>query len=161
MNRNLPVHTVVLSLGSNLGDKRACLQTAIRQIEIRVGALVAVSSIYETAPWGFRSENTFLNMVALAETRLLPRQALYITQAIEREMGREKKSQGAYQDRMIDIDLILFDRLTIDTPELTLPHPRYREREFVMKPMEEIMSEMDTNVSVHLTAALVCASQQR
>jgi 2-amino-4-hydroxy-6-hydroxymethyldihydropteridine diphosphokinase len=138
MNLNLPLHTVFLSLGSNLGDKNAYLQTAIREIKTRIGTVSAVSSIYETAPWGFQSTHSFLNMAIRVETRLLPRLVLYITQAIEREMGREKKSQGSYQDRIIDIDLILYDQLIIDTPELTLPHPRYREREFVRKPLEEI-----------------------
>jgi 2-amino-4-hydroxy-6-hydroxymethyldihydropteridine diphosphokinase len=138
MNRRLPVHTVFLSLGSNLGDRHAALQTAIRQIATRIGHISAVSSIYETAPWGFESEHHFLNMAIRVETRLLPREILFITQAIERETGRDKKSQGAYRDRIIDIDLILYDRLTLQTPELTLPHPLYREREFVMKPLEEI-----------------------
>ncbi|MDR1122204.1 MAG: 2-amino-4-hydroxy-6-hydroxymethyldihydropteridine diphosphokinase [Dysgonamonadaceae bacterium] len=139
MNLNLPLHTVFLSLGSNLGDKNAYLQTAIREIKTRIGTVSAVSSIYETDPWGFQSAHSFLNMAIRVETRLLPRLVLYITQAIEREMGREKKSQGSYQDRIIDIDLILYDQLTIDIPELTLPHPRYREREFVRKPLEEII----------------------
>jgi 2-amino-4-hydroxy-6-hydroxymethyldihydropteridine diphosphokinase len=106
---------------------------------MRIGHVSAVSSIYETAPWGFESEHRFLNMAIRVETRLLPRQTLYITQAIEREMGRKKKSHDVYEDRLIDIDLILYDQITLHTPELTLPHPLYREREFVMKPLGEII----------------------
>lgn len=140
MNRSLPVHEVFLSLGSNLGDRNAALQTAIRQTGARIGHVSAVSSIHETTPWGFESEQNFLNMAIRVETRLLPRQVLYITQAIEREMGRKTKSQGAYEDRIIDIDLILYDQLTMHTPELTLPHPQYRKREFVMKPLKEILN---------------------
>jgi 2-amino-4-hydroxy-6-hydroxymethyldihydropteridine diphosphokinase len=138
MNFNLPLHTVFFSLGSNLGDRNAYLQTAIRKINTRIGIISAVSSVYETDPWGFQSAHSFLNMAIRVETRLFPRQVLYITQAIEREMGRKKKSQGSYQDRIIDIDLILYDQLTINTPELTLPHHRYQERDFVRKPLEEI-----------------------
>jgi 2-amino-4-hydroxy-6-hydroxymethyldihydropteridine diphosphokinase len=140
MRCNLPVHEVFLSLGSNLGDRNAALQTAIREISTRVGRVDAVSSVYETVPWGFESKQDFLNMAIRVATRLLPRQVLCITQAIEREMGREKKSQGTYQDRIIDIDLILYDQITMNTPELTLPHPLYREREFVMKPLKEILN---------------------
>ncbi|MDR0542621.1 MAG: 2-amino-4-hydroxy-6-hydroxymethyldihydropteridine diphosphokinase [Dysgonamonadaceae bacterium] len=136
----MPVHEVFLSLGSNLGDRNAALQTAIREISTRVGRVDAVSSVYETVPWGFESKQDFLNMAIRVATRLLPRQVLCITQAIEREMGREKKSQGTYQDRIIDIDLILYDQITMNTPELTLPHPLYREREFVMKPLKEILN---------------------
>lgn len=141
MNTILPIHTVFLSLGTNLGDRFLYLETAIKRIETRLGRLAARSSIHETAPWGFDSDQAFLNMVIKVETRLLPMQVLYITQAIEREMGRKEKSQGSYKDRIIDIDLIFYDQLEWKTDLLTLPHPLYRERDFVMLPLAELRTD--------------------
>lgn len=139
MNKELPIHTVFLSLGSNLGDRFLHLQSAIRHIANRLGEVAARSSVLETEPWGFESQQAFLNMAIKVNTRLSPMQVLYITQAIEREMGRTEKTQGAYKDRIIDIDIIFYDQLEIKTPQLTLPHPLYKERDFVMKPLAELM----------------------
>ncbi len=140
MDETLISHVVFLSLGSNLGNRQEHLQHAIKQIEWRIGDISAVSSMHETSPWGFKSQHNFLNMVIKIKTRLLPRQVLYITQAIEREMGRKQKSKESYIDRIIDIDLIIFDDLEMKTQELTLPHPLYKERAFVMKPLNELLS---------------------
>ena len=108
----------------------------------RIGEVTSLSSFYETTPWGFRSENSFLNAAACAETALPPLDVLHLTQAIEKEMGRKKKSvQGIYSDRLIDIDLLLYDNLVLDLPELTLPHPLMTERAFVMAPLAEIAGE--------------------
>ena len=139
MHKELPVHTVFLSLGTNLGDRNLYLDTAIGQIALRLGRIIAQSSIHETPPWGFESTQQFLNMVVRIETRLLPRQLLFITQAIEQEMGRKEKSQGTYKDRVIDIDILFYDELELHTTELILPHPRYLEREFVLAPLSEVL----------------------
>ncbi len=104
-----------------------------------MGAISSVSSVYETSPWGFESPHPFLNMAVKVRTRLNPFQILYISQAIERELGRMEKSSGVYQDRIIDIDLIMYDQLELDTPQLKLPHPLYKERDFVMRPLSEIL----------------------
>ncbi len=140
MNKELKMHAVFLSLGSNIGDRQDNLDKAISNIEERIGIIPAKSSVIETEPWGFDSENHFLNMVIKVETRLLPKQVLFISQAIERELGRTNKTQGSYQDRIIDIDIILYDdlHLKLDSPELTIPHPHFKERDFVMKPLLEI-----------------------
>ncbi|MDR1370872.1 MAG: 2-amino-4-hydroxy-6-hydroxymethyldihydropteridine diphosphokinase [Dysgonamonadaceae bacterium] len=131
-----------ISLGSNLGDKKQNLEKAVQLIAERVGTVSAVSSVYETKPWGYESVHMFFNMVIRIKTDLSPTRLLKVTQNIEKEMGRTKKSSGNfYQDRIIDIDLIIYDDLTLETPELTLPHPHYREREFVMKPLCEIAPE--------------------
>lgn len=130
---------VYLGLGANLGDKRKNLLGAVRMITERIGEVTSLSSFYETAPWGFRSENSFLNAAACVETALPPLDVLHLTQAIEREMGRKKKSvQGIYSDRPIDIDLLLYDNIVLNLPELTLPHPLMTERVFVMAPLAEI-----------------------
>ena len=130
---------VYLGLGSNLGDRKANLACAIRLIGERVGKVLRVSSFIETEPWGFESDNTFVNAVILCETTLTPRQVLRATQKIEREMGRKKKStDGGYADRCIDIDILLYDDLRVDEPDLQIPHPLMLKRDFVMIPLREI-----------------------
>lgn len=131
-------HQLYLSLGSNLGNKKKNLEDALSLISDLVGHVCRVSSFIETEPWGFDSKNTFLNAACLVETALTPEQCLNITQEIERKLGRTAKSGDSYEDRPIDIDLLSYDNLNIDTPELTLPHPRMHEREFVMIPLQEI-----------------------
>ncbi|MDY2702856.1 MAG: 2-amino-4-hydroxy-6-hydroxymethyldihydropteridine diphosphokinase [Prevotella sp.] len=134
-------HMVYLALGSNIGDRRNALSEAIRLIDERVGRVDKVSSFMETEPWGFKSEFKFLNAVLSVQSMLSPIEILHITQNIEKDMGREKKSLGGiYHDRIIDIDLLMYDSLQLNTPELTLPHPHMKEREFVMIPLMEILS---------------------
>lgn len=134
---------VYLGLGTNLGNKEANLRTAVQLINERIGKVTSLSSFYETSPWGFVSNNTFLNAAACVETLLTPQETLYRTQAIERELGRISKSQkGIYTDRPIDIDLLMYDDTILNTPELTLPHPLMTERDFVMKPLAEIAGEV-------------------
>lgn len=131
--------TVYLGLGTNLGDKEANLRTAIYKLQERIGKQVSLSSFYETAPWGFESDHSFLNAAIGLETNLSPIEILHITQEIEKELGRTKKSvNGSYSDRLIDIDILLYDTLLLQTPELTIPHPLMTERDFVMKPLIEI-----------------------
>ena len=134
-------HKVYLGLGSNLGDGRKNLERAIRLIDDRVGHVTRQSSLIETEPWGFESQNKFTNAVILCETTKAPREVLMLTQQIERDMGRRKKSvSGGYADRPIDIDILLYDDLTIDEPDLKIPHPLMHERDFVMIPLKEISS---------------------
>lgn len=133
--------TVYLGLGSNIGDKKNNTITAVARLAERVGAISALSSLYETAPWGFESANTFINAAVIMETSLSPDELLHITQQIESEMGRTQKSNGAYHDRIIDIDILMYDQLVIQTPKLTLPHPLMQERLFVLEPLAEIAPE--------------------
>ena len=127
-----------LALGTNIGNKRRNMITAAALLAERVGDVLALSGFYETEPWGFQSENTFLNAALQLETALSPLEILKATQEIEIEMGRTQKSNGAYHDRIIDIDILLYDDLVLQTPELTLPHPLMHERLFVMEPLAEI-----------------------
>ena len=132
-------HQVYLGLGSNLGDKAWNLSEAIRLIGERVGQVLRQSSFIETEPWGFQSDNSFLNAVILCETNKTPREVLLLTQQIERDMGRRQKSVSVgYADRIIDIDILLYDDLTIDEPDLKIPHPLMHQRDFVMRPLHEI-----------------------
>ena len=138
------VHQVYLGLGSNLGDRERFLEQAISLIGERVGEVVRRSSFMESEPWGFQSENRFLNGVILCETRLTPRQVLRATQKIERELGKtkvhatERQQEVVFKDRPIDIDILLYDDLKVDEPDLKIPHPLMQERDFVMRPLNEI-----------------------
>ena len=130
---------VYFGLGTNLGDKEHNLRLAVRKI----GKVISLSAFYATAPWGFSSEHTFLNAAACVETFLPPLSVLHLTQEIEREIGRTHKSVGGvYSDRVIDIDLLLYGDLVLDTPELKLPHPLMHERRFVMEPLAEIAPDL-------------------
>ena len=152
-------HQVYLGLGSNLGDCRKNLERAIRMIGDKVGRVLRQSSFIETEPWGFESEHKFMNAVILCETIKTPRELLLLTQQIERDMGRKKKSVNGksvngksvngksvngksvnveYADRPIDIDILLYDDLIVDEPDLKIPHPLMHERDFVMIPLNEI-----------------------
>ena len=133
-----------LGLGSNLGNREEHIRNAITLIGERVGQVVRQSSLIETEPWGFESANRFLNGVICCETTLTPHEVLKATQQIERDMGKQRqhatqRSKSAiYHDRPIDIDILLYDDLTIDEPHLKIPHPLMHERDFVMIPLKEI-----------------------
>lgn len=135
------IHNVYLGLGSNLGDKRKNIADAIRKIGESVGEVVRQSTLYETSPWGFDSPNMFVNAAVCVETSLTPRQVLTATQKIERELGRTYKSvNNEYHDRTIDIDILIYDDLRMEEEDLVIPHPLMEERDFVMKPLKEILS---------------------
>lgn len=135
--------TLYLSLGTNLGDRPKNLSSALELIAHDVGTVLAASDVIETEPWGFDSSNRFLNMVAKVQTRLQPLEVLHTTQQIERKLGRTRKTRnGEYHDRLIDIDILLYDNLVIATPELTIPHPHMYERRFVMEPLAQIAPEL-------------------
>ena len=135
---------VYLGLGTNLGDKEQNLRDAVQKIEEQVGKIVSLSAFYVTAPWGFSSDNSFLNAAVCVETKLSPLEVLQETQMIEKELGRTQKSVNRmYSDRLIDIDLLLYEDLVLSVisasgVELPLPHPLMTERDFVMKPLAEI-----------------------
>ena len=142
------MHQVYLGLGSNLGDREEHIRKAIALIGESIGLVIRQSSLIETEPWGFESANRFLNGVILVETSLTPRQLLKATQKIERQLGRKKKSTDSclltpvsYSDRSIDIDILLYDDLTIDEPDLKIPHPLMQQRDFVMIPLREIQKK--------------------
>ena len=135
--------TLYLSLGTNLGDRHKNLSCALELIGREVGTIVSASDIIETEPWGFESSNRFLNMAAKVQTSLQPLEVLHATQEIERSLGRTRKSvDGEYHDRLIDIDILLYDNLVMETPELTIPHPLMYQRQFVMEPLAQIAPEL-------------------
>ena len=137
-------HQVYLSLGSNLGQREENLRKAIRLIHERVGEVVKQSSFIETEPWGFESDHPFMNAAVLCLTEKSPREVLCLTQQIERDLGKSKEhatqrgESSKFHDRPIDIDILLYDDLTVDEPDLQIPHPLMYERDFVMIPLKEI-----------------------
>lgn len=132
-------HRAYLGLGTNLGDKEANILEAYRLIETHIGSITKRSAMYHSEPWGFESDNAFINTVIEVETSLSPLQLLAATQEQERIMGRTHKSTGGvYHDRIIDIDILLYDDITMQTPELTIPHPLMQQRDFVMQPLKEL-----------------------
>ena len=133
------MHRAYLGLGTNLGDRAANIDRAIALLQQQVGPLVKCSSYISSKPWGFTSDNDFLNAAAIFDTTLNPLQLLRTTQEIERQMGRTAKSANAqYADRIIDIDILLYDTLQLTSPELTIPHPLMAQRDFVLRPLAEI-----------------------
>jgi 2-amino-4-hydroxy-6-hydroxymethyldihydropteridine diphosphokinase len=138
--------TLYLSLGTNLGDRQSNLDTALTLIAREVGTIIAASDIIETEPWGFDSPNQFLNMAVKVQTNLQPLEVLRTTQEIERTLGRNHKTvNGVYHDRLIDIDILLYDNLVMNSPELTIPHPRMYQRSFVIQPLAQIAPELIKN----------------
>ena len=124
-----------------MGNRTEKLDQACQKIGKLIGPVVRQSAYYETEPWGFASDRLFMNAVVCCQTSLSPRQLLRATQRIERMLGRRQKSKdGIYHDRPIDIDILLYDDLHIDEPDLKIPHPLMQERDFVMIPLREVQS---------------------
>lgn len=130
-------HSVFLSLGSNQGEKKANCARAVSEILGLEGSrLIAQSSWYHTQPWGKEDQDWFTNGVIQVETPLDPHELLGQLKAIESHVGRRDTSR--WGPRLIDIDILFYDHLRIESPELTIPHPRAHERNFVLAPMAEI-----------------------
>ncbi len=130
---------VYLSLGSNLGDREKHLRDAIARLEL-LGRVVAVSSLYETEPVDFTDQPWFLNCAVALETQLTPDPLMTALLGIECEMGRERiQPKGP---RIIDIDLLLFGDLIVNSENLSIPHPAMHERKFVLEPLAEIAAEV-------------------
>ena len=130
-----------------MGDKERNLNDAILKLSLDVGEIICQSSFYASKPWGFQSENEFLNAVVSVETSLVPLALLAKTQEIEREFGRTSKTIKGYSDRVIDIDILLYDKELIDLPELKIPHPFITERDFVFVPLLEIAPNLLNPIS--------------
>lgn len=138
----MPDKRVFLSLGSNIGDREQNLENAIAAIEREHIRVLARSSVYETEPQDVTDQPWFLNMVIECETRCFPLQLLAVLQRIERDLGRVRTKATPRGPRVIDIDVLLFGQLAMQTPQLTVPHPRMLERRFVLEPLLEIAPAM-------------------
>lgn len=130
---------VYIALGSNIGDRAAALAKARALMTERGIRVVRASSIHETEPWGYADQGSFLNQVVEAETSLTPREVLETLLAIELEMGRVRTIKNG--PRVIDLDILLIDGVTIREPDLEVPHPRMLERRFVLDPLAELLPD--------------------
>jgi 2-amino-4-hydroxy-6-hydroxymethyldihydropteridine diphosphokinase len=133
------VADVLIGLGGNVGDVRATFDKAIAHIcGMAQAALLARSSDYATPPWGETQQDRFINACIEIETSLDPHALLFTLQRIEQRFGRDRHKETRWGPRTLDLDLLAWDDVTIDKPELTLPHPRLFERAFVLVPLAEI-----------------------
>ena len=130
-------HRVVISLGTNLGDKLKNLKNAISNIA-GFGSILNKSRIFCSDPWGYDSENEFLNMGLVIKTSMEPMQLLKKLKTIEKQMGRGPKVVQSYQDRIIDLDILIYSGFTIDDEELSIPHPKIKERKFSLLILKDL-----------------------
>lgn len=133
---------VYLGIGTNLGDKEANLNQAMIYLREVVGEIYNVSSFYTSKPWGFESENNFSNAAVLINTELSPIKLLAEVKRIEKKMGRIYGKTQNYEDRIIDIDILLYENLIIDQPNLVVPQKLMAQREFVLVPLAEIAPDL-------------------
>ena len=131
------MHKVFLGLGGNIGNKHINFRKVRKIIEKRFGVIVLTSSIYETPPWGFKSENNFWNQIIVVETDLEPEEMLWRILEIEDQMGR-KRGNERFSSRKMDIDILYYDDIYMETKRLIIPHPRIHQRKFVLVPLNEI-----------------------
>jgi len=135
-------HRAVVITGGNLGEVAANLAAARDEIERSAGRIVAASKIYSSPAWGFDAPQEFLNQVLVVETQLEPLELLDALQRIERQLGRLRDSASArYTSRTMDIDILYYDRLVMDSERLCIPHPLIARREFVLRPLCEVMPQ--------------------
>ncbi len=136
---------VYLSLGSNKGDRFYLLKSAIFEIHKKIGLVICVSDVFETESWNYNDKD-YLNLVLEIETFFTPKQVLDKCQKIEKELGRENKTvlkngKPIYLSRKIDIDILFYDEIIINTKELQIPHTKLHLRNFVLKPLNQISKD--------------------
>ncbi len=144
---------VYLGLGSNLGDRAGYLRLAVEKLQARDLRLRRLSSVSETEPWGLREQPWFLNQVAEFETELFPLQLLRRIHRIELALGRRRTVLNG--PRTIDIDIVLYGNAVVKTEGLEIPHPRYRERRFVLGPLAELNPELRDPVTKQTVASIL------
>jgi len=131
--------TIYIGIGSNLGDREGTCLKALEELEKRGIKVTKKSSRYETEPWGVRDQPKFINMAVEADTDLSPEEVLKVIKEIERNFGRRETLR--WGPRVVDLDILFYNDLVIDEPDLRIPHPHMHERDFVLKPLSEIAPE--------------------
>lgn len=140
------VHSYYLSIGSNLGDRLNHLQFGVNELQ-PLGLIEKISCIYETEAIGFETDNLFLNACLILRTRLSPEELLIKIHAIESAAGRVRIGDGKYHSRPLDIDIIFFNQDVFQSENLTIPHPKYAERKFVLLPLNDLSENLTDPVS--------------
>lgn len=133
---------LVLLTGSNIGDRKALLDQALGHLSTSIGSIMAVSSVYESEPWGFSSEDLFLNQAVICSTELSPFEVIAHIIHIEHIMGRSRNGSG-YASRSIDIDILYYGSQVIEHHGLIIPHPRLHLRRFALEPLCELMPDFE------------------
>ena len=132
---------IVLLLGGNLGDTRGYLRNALALLEHQLGFITHNSYFYHSPSWGFSSHD-FINMALIIETDKTAQECLVITQDAEEELGRvREENEGEYHDRVVDIDIIFYNDLILESNDLVIPHPKMQERNFVLQPLSEMIPD--------------------
>jgi 2-amino-4-hydroxy-6-hydroxymethyldihydropteridine diphosphokinase len=134
------MHQVFLGIGGNIGNKHDNFDKVYTFIKNELGKITKSSPVYETSPWGFEAKEDFWNQVLVIETEFLPDEVLKKIMKIENTFGRNRKNEN-YSSRKMDIDILYFDKLVIETENLTIPHPRISQRLFVLVPLAEIAAD--------------------
>lgn len=140
------IHKAFLLLGSNRGNRLQMLSCAVAMIEENAGKVLSSSSLYETAPWGFKDKTHFLNQVLCIHTQLSPMDLLTTLLGIETTIGRKREGEN-YTSRLIDIDILFFDDYVIEQEQLVIPHPRLHKRRFALIPLAEVAADLIDPVS--------------
>lgn len=141
--RNSPMERAYLLLGGNRGDRTGYQERALARIRETCGAIEARSSLYETEPWGFKDDTPFINQVVVVRTALSPQRLLGELKAVEHSLGRDRGSRDSrYESRVLDIDILFYGERCLETPELTLPHPRMHCRRFTLEPLNELAGDL-------------------
>ena len=159
-------NSVALLLGGNEGDRVQLIMNAIAEVATRVGTVSMLSPLYETEPWGFDAEQPFLNMALVVDTDKTADEVLDTVMQIEADLGRQRPAdttsddydgsvQRHYSSRPIDIDLIFYNNSVVETPRLTLPHPRMHQRRFVLEPLAQIIPDY-IHPKIHKTVHQLC-----
>ncbi len=131
---------VIVLIGGNEGDREQLILEACSRIESRIGKIVSKSMLYESEPWGFETDRFFLNRALLLETSLSASEVLTEALYIESVLGRVRNKKG-YASRTMDIDILFYENLCVDLPDLMIPHPKMQERRFVLLPLAEIVPD--------------------
>ena len=140
---------VFINIGSNLGDRRMNLSKAMRAVAAVYGDF-EISHVMESEPWGFESQNKFLNLAMVFKSDDAPLDILHTLQRIEKEISPEshRNPDGSYADRLVDIDIMTIEGVRMETEELTLPHPHLKERPFFMEPLQELLDNIPNSESI-------------
>lgn len=133
--------SVVVLFGSNSGDRLHYVKKAIQQIEAEVGKITNISPLYESEPWGFDDETWFINGVLIVETELEAENVLSKLLSIENSLGRRRTDSERYESRTIDLDILLYNEIILESENLVIPHPRLHKRRFTLLPLNDLLPD--------------------